>query len=50
MKQVKNANGKLVCELDETKKIVEIVHKGFTTTIRFLTDGKVEITNKTSVA
>ena len=45
MKQIKNANGKLVCQVDATKKTVEIVHKGFKTTVRFTADGRVEIVN-----
>ena len=45
MKQIKNANGKLVCMIDEAEKIVEIVHKGFKTTVRFKADGQAEILN-----
>lgn len=45
MKQVKNANGKLVCQVDESKMIVEIVHKGFKTIVRFTADGRVEVLN-----
>lgn len=48
MKQIKNGNGKLVCQIDEGKKIVEIVRKYYKTTIRFLTDGRVEIINTTT--
>ena len=47
MKQIKNANGKLVCEVDEAKKIVEIVKKGYITTIRFCNDGRIVISNST---
>lgn len=45
MKQVKNANGKLVCQVDVTKKTVEIVHKGFKTIVCFKADGSVEVLN-----
>ena len=45
MKQIKNANGKLVCEIDEKTKTVEIVHKGFKTTVRFTADGQAVVVN-----
>lgn len=45
MKQVKNANGKLVCQVDESKMTVEIVHKGLKTIVRFKADGSVEVLN-----
>lgn len=45
MEKVKNAAGKLVCQIDKQQKLVEIVHKGYTTLIRFCADGHVEITN-----
>ena len=45
MENVKNKADKLVCRLDKRQKLVEIVHKGYTTTIRFLDDGRVEIIN-----
>lgn len=45
MEKVKNAVGKLVCQIDKQQKLVEIVHKGYTTLIRFCADGHVEITN-----
>ena len=45
MKQIKNANGKLVCQIDAARKMVEIVHKGFKTTVRFMPDGQAEIIN-----
>lgn len=45
MEKVKNAAGKLVCQIDKHNRIVEIVHKGYTTLIRFCVDGHVEITN-----
>lgn len=45
MEEVRNGNGKLVCQIDKQGKVVEIVMKGCKTTIRFLADGKVEIIN-----
>jgi len=45
MKKVRNANGKLVCQVDEEKKKVEIVHKGCKTVVSITTDGQVEIEN-----
>ena len=44
-KEVKNADGKLVCRICEDSGIVEIVRKGCKTLIRFMPGGKVEITN-----
>lgn len=45
MEEVRNSNGKLVCQIDKEGKVVEIVIKGCKTTIRFLSDGTVEIIN-----
>jgi len=45
MQDVRNAIDKLVCRLDKQQKLVEIAHKGYVTTIRFLADGRVEIVN-----
>ena len=45
MEVVKNANGKTVCYADAKEKTVEIVHKGFKTIIRFLSDDIYEIEN-----
>lgn len=45
VEKVKNAADKLVCQIDKQQKLVEIVHKGYTTTIRFFDDGHVEINN-----
>ena len=42
---VRNEINKLVCRVDKVGKVVEIVHKGYKTTIRFLDDGSVEIIN-----
>lgn len=50
MTDVRNANGKLVCRLDEEKYLIEIVQKGCITRIRFMPDGKVEIVNEDSAA
>jgi len=45
MEEVRNAANRLVCQIDKQNKVVEIVIKGYKTTIRFLTDGSVEIIN-----
>ena len=45
MRDVRNANGKLVCRLDEKAGVVEIVHKGCKTLICFKPDGTAEIVN-----
>lgn len=50
MQAVRNSNGKLVCRIDTTKRIVEIVVKGCTTTISFSDNGDVSIHNAYKVA
>lgn len=45
MEEVRNGCNKLVCRIDKTKKVVEIVVKGNKTTICFKTDVTVEIKN-----
>ncbi|MBU3100696.1 MULTISPECIES: hypothetical protein [Clostridium] len=45
MKNVKNSVGKTVCRVDNQGKIVEILHKGVKTLIKFLPDGNAEIIN-----
>jgi len=45
MRDIRNANGKLVCRLDEKAGVVEIVHKGCKTLICFKPDGTAEIVN-----
>ena len=45
MQRIKNSAGKLVCCIDPTKKIVEIVHKGRRTIIRFLDNGTYNVNN-----
>ena len=45
MKEVRNANGKLICRLDEKKVMVEIVHKGCKTQIHFKPNGAIEVVN-----
>lgn len=44
---IRNANNKLVCQVDKKSKIVEIIIKGFKTVIRFTEDGEVEVKNTT---
>lgn len=46
MKAIKNADNKTVCYVDEKNKVIEIKKKGRITTIRFLDDGKMEVTNR----
>ena len=45
MVAVKNGAGKLVCMADGKNKTVEIMYKGFKTTVRFRAGGKVEVIN-----
>ncbi len=45
MEEVRNCCDKLVCRIDRTEKLVEIVMKGCKTTICFKSDGTVEIKN-----
>jgi len=42
---VRNEINRLVCRVDKASKIVEIVHKGYKTTVRFLDNGSVQIIN-----
>lgn len=50
MQDVRNGADKLVCRIDKTSKTVEIVLKGYKTTIRFLDDGQVVIENANKAA
>jgi len=43
---IKNSGGKTICRADAKDKIVEFKNKDIVTTIRFLNDGTIEITNK----
>jgi hypothetical protein len=45
MQDIKNSSGKLVCRIDATEKIVEIVHKGICTVIHILDNGTCEVIN-----
>jgi tRNA U55 pseudouridine synthase TruB len=45
MSEVKNANGKLVCCVDEKTKVVEIVQKGYKTILQFNDDGTATVKN-----
>ena len=45
MQNVKNSDGKTICQVDDQGKLVEILHKGVKTLIKFLPDGNVEIIN-----
>lgn len=47
MQEIRNSANKLVCRIDKQMKICEIVIKGCKTTIQFLNDGQVIVTNKT---
>ena len=46
MEVVKNSSGKTICRVDGKDKVVEIKNKEIVTTIHFLNDGNIEITNK----
>lgn len=50
MTEIKNANGKLVCKLDQKSRTIEIVSKGFKTSIRFLESGELVVLNEKSVS
>jgi hypothetical protein len=43
---IKNSDGKTICRADAKDKLIEIKNKDIVTTIRFLDDGTIEITNK----
>jgi hypothetical protein len=45
MEQILNLEGKLVCRLDRKKGIVEIVRRGYITSILLKPDGKSEVIN-----
>ena len=45
MQDIKNIDGKLVCQVDTQKRQVIIVKKKFKTTICFSDDGKVIVNN-----
>ena len=45
MEDVRNDCDKLVCRIDRTERLVEIVMKGCKKTICFKSDGTVEINN-----
>lgn len=45
MLDVRNGADKLVCRIDKASKTIEIVQKGYKTTIRFLDNGQVLIKN-----
>lgn len=38
--EVRNSKKKLICIIDQKKKIIEITHKGITTIIKVTSDGK----------
>ena len=46
MEVIKNSDGKTICRADAKDKLVEIKSKEIVTTIRFLDDGTIEVTNK----
>ena len=50
MQDVRNGADKLVCRIDKISKTIEIVVKGFRTTIRFLDDGQVLIQHSSMIA
>ncbi|NLL97647.1 MAG: hypothetical protein GX227_11135 [Clostridiaceae bacterium] len=46
MEVIKNSDGKTICRADARDKLIEIKNKDIVTTIRFLDDGTIEVTNK----
>jgi len=50
MKQIRNADDKLVCQVNETDRSVVIIIKGFKTVVRFTADGRVEVENSKPAA
>ena len=45
MKPVRNSKGKLVCQVDDSTRTIEIVSNGVKTTIQLMPDGRFKITN-----
>lgn len=45
MKEIHNADGRLVCKADPKSPVIEIKVKDCITTIRFLPNGEIEVTN-----
>ena len=45
LKVIKNAEGKMVCQVDPARKAIVIVHKRQKTMIKFLTDGTLQVIN-----
>jgi hypothetical protein len=43
MRKIRNANNKLVCEVDEEQKEVIIILKGCKTIVRFTGNGSIEV-------
>lgn len=43
MKKIKNSDGKTICCVDTQGKLVEILHKGIKTHIRFMPNGDIEV-------
>ena len=50
MRDIKNADGKLIFKVDEKNAVIEIVHKGCKTLIRFMPDGTAEVINTKAAA
>ena len=49
LKDVRNADGKLVAQVNEPNMEVIIVQRGFITTLRFSVDGTVSIENTEAI-
>ncbi|EME3524863.1 MULTISPECIES: hypothetical protein [Enterococcus] len=49
MQDIRNSNGKLVCRVDASARIVEIVHKGICTIVHILDNGTCEVINTKAV-
>lgn len=46
MQKVKNSAGKTICKVDAQEKLVEILHKGVITKIKFLPNGSIEVVDE----
>lgn len=48
MNAIRNADGKIICRADAEERLVEIKYKETITTISFLDDGSIEVSNRTA--
>lgn len=45
MQDVRNGDGKLVCQIDGKHRLVEILHKGWRTQIYFMANNTIKVIN-----